>query len=96
MGLFGSSTCRIIKSGFAMRVIFFYPGEEGTYVDQAEVIVYENGIVHIVSEKEETMTHIQNCEILWQFETEGENRASKIRLLNPEKYEPAPMDPSHD
>ena len=74
----------VLKKGTAMRVIFFYPGEEGTYVDNAEVVLYQNGIVHITSNQEETTTHLQNCEILWNFETEAEERVSKVRLLKPQ------------
>ncbi len=74
---------RMIRKGPAMRVIFFYPGEEGTYVDHADVTLYENGIVHICSNQEETTTHLQNCEILWRFETDAEDRANKVRLLKP-------------
>jgi hypothetical protein len=75
---------KILKKGPAMRVIFFYPGEEGTYVDGAQVTLYENGIVHIKSNQEETTTMLQNCEILWSFETENsDDRASKVRLLKP-------------
>src|SRR4051812_37766280 len=76
---------RIIRKGSAMRVIFFYPGEEGTYVDHADVTLYENGIVHISSNQEETTTHLQNCEILWRFETDAEDRANKVRLLKPKQ-----------
>ncbi len=79
----GKSQMRIIKKGSAMRVIFFYPGEEGTYVDHANVTLYENGIVHISSHQEETTTHLQNCEILWRFETDSEERVNKVRLLKP-------------
>jgi hypothetical protein len=82
---------RIIKKGSAMRVIFFYPGEEGTYVDHANVTLYENGIVHISSHQEETTTHLQNCEILWRFETDAEDRVNKVRLLKP-KTESRPID----
>ncbi len=74
---------KFIKRGSAMRVIFFYPGEEGTYVDNSEVTLFENGIVHIRSSQEETTTHLQNCEILWRFETDADDRASKLRLLKP-------------
>jgi hypothetical protein len=81
----GRNNMKIIRKGPAMRVIFFYPGEEGTYVDHAEVILYENGIVHISSNQEETTTHLQNCEILWRFETDAEERANKVRLLKPMK-----------
>jgi tRNA G37 N-methylase Trm5 len=78
---------QVIKKGRAMRVIFFYPGEEGTYVDHADVILYENGIVHIHSNQEETTTHLQNCEILWRFETDAEDRANNVRLIKPTKTE---------
>lgn len=74
---------RILKKGHAMRVIFFYPGEEGTYIDNSEVTLYENGIVHLRSNQEETTTHLQNCEILWRFEVDAEDRANKVRLLKP-------------
>jgi hypothetical protein len=73
----------IVRKGSAMRVIFFYPGEEGTYLDNAEVTLYENGVVHIQSNQEETTTHLQNCEILWRFEVDSDDRASKLRLLKP-------------
>src|ERR1043165_8905824 len=80
----GTDSVKVLKKGSAMRVIFFYPGEEGTYVDHANVTLYENGIVHIKSTQEETTTHLQNCEILWSFEVEhSEERANKVRLLKP-------------
>ncbi|MBU6374559.1 MAG: hypothetical protein KGQ59_01055 [Bdellovibrionales bacterium] len=77
------SNLPVLRKGHAMRVIFFYPGEEGTYIDNASVTVYENGIVHLKSALEETTTHLQNCEILWTFKNEAEDRnsPSKIRLL---------------
>jgi hypothetical protein len=74
---------KVLKKGLAMRVIFFYPGEEGTYVDNAQVILYENGIVHIRSNQEETTTHLQNCEILWNFELDAADAPNKVRLLKP-------------
>ena len=72
-----------------MRVIFFYPGEEGTYVDNAEVTLFENGIVHLRSRQEETTTHLQNCEILWTFEDAAEDRSPKVRLLKRPRPETA-------
>src|SRR3954453_2923578 len=83
---------KIIRKGSAMRVIFFYPGEEGTYVDHADVTLYENGIVHITSNQEETTTHLQNCEILWRFETDAEDRANKVRLLKLKSAESRSID----
>jgi len=79
----GGSDVKILKKGPAMRIIFFYPGEEGTYVENAYVTLFENGIVHIKSNQEETTTHLQNCEILWNFEIDSEDRANKVRLLKP-------------
>lgn len=87
---------RILKKGHAMRVIFFYPGEEGTYVDNAEVTLYENGIIHIRSMQEETTTHLQNCEILWRFEVDAEDRANKLRLLKPKAGERGSTDSRDD
>ena len=81
--IFRRDHMKVIKRGQAMRVIFFYPGEEGTYVESADVTLYENGIVHIRSNQEETTTHLQNCEILWRFETDADERANKVRLLKP-------------
>ena len=75
---------RLMRRGHAMRVIFFYPGEEGTYIDHAEVSLFENGTVHIQSNMEETTTHLKNCEILWRYEeSETDDRSNKVRLLKP-------------
>ena len=95
-GSAGGSAMKVMKKGPAMRVIFFYPGEEGTYVDNANVTLYENGIVHIKSHQEETTTHLQNCEILWQFETEAEDRSNKVRLLKPKGEARGVTDSPHD
>ena len=74
---------KVLKHGPAARVIFFYPGEEGTYVDRPVVTLFENGIVHIRAHNEETTTHLQNCEILWEFSEQAEERSAKVRLLKP-------------
>lgn len=79
------SECRlaILRHGPAIRVVFFYPGEEGTYVDQAQVTLYENGIVFIRWQGEETTTHLHNCEILWKSELNADDRAGQLKLLKP-------------
>jgi hypothetical protein len=77
------SALKVLRKGPAARVIFFYPGEEGTYVDNVEVILYENGIVQIASDQEESTTHLQNCEILWKVLSETDERSPKVRLLRP-------------
>lgn len=97
-GKAGGDGVKILKRGPAMRVIFFYPGEEGTYVDNAEVTLFENGIIHIRSHQEETTTHLQNCEILWRFEVDADDRVNKVRLLKPkgESTKETPKEPSKE
>ena len=74
----------ILKKGRAARVVFFYPGEEGSYIDHADVTLFDNGMVHIHASSEETTTHLQNCEILWRIESEGEDGVGKVfRLVKP-------------
>jgi hypothetical protein len=74
----------ILRQGHAHRMVFFYPGEEGTYVENVEVTLFVNGIVHFKSANEESTTHLQNCEILWTSEpTAIEDRSAKVRLLKP-------------
>ncbi len=97
---------RILKHAQAMRVVFFYPGEEGTYVDDCMVTLFENGVVHLRSKSEETTTHLHHCEILWRYENPVEKSkgdgAGKVRVLkfkNREggnrEPEPAPPPPPH-
>jgi hypothetical protein len=76
-----------------MRVIFFYPGEEGTYIDHADVTIYGNGMVHIASALEETTTHLQNCEILWRFHAETDEKSNNVRILRPKNAERMPEKP---
>lgn len=64
-----------------MRVIFYYSGEEGTYLDGVDVVLYENGIVQVKGAHEETTTHLQNCEIVWSYGQEENERMNKVRLL---------------
>ncbi|MBS1961284.1 MAG: hypothetical protein JST04_03635 [Bdellovibrionales bacterium] len=88
---------RILKHAQAMRVVFFYPGEEGTYVDDCMVTLFENGVVHLRSKSEETTTHLHHCEILWRYENpvdkpKGEG-SGKVRVLNFKNREGGKRDP---
>lgn len=84
---------QILKAGKAQRVIFFFPPEEGSYVENVHVTLFENGIVHVHCDQETTTTHIYNCEIVWRFEAEKGDGPSKIRLLRPNNG-PSPSTPS--
>ena len=84
----GASELPILRQGPAHRMVFFYPGEEGTYVENVEVTLYVNGIVHFKAGPEESTTHLKNCEILWTSEQASQklpvdDRTSKVRLLKP-------------
>ena len=55
-----------LQEGEATRVIFYYTGEEPTYLDDAYVTVYKNGMVEVHHRNEHVSTHMQNIEILWK------------------------------
>ena len=55
-----------LQEGDALRVIFYYQGEEPTYLDDAYVTVYRNGMVEVHHRNEHVSTHVQNVEILWK------------------------------
>jgi len=91
---------RVVKKGLAQRVVFFYPGEEGTYIDNAHVTLYATGIVHIEASNEVTTTHLQHCEILWRFQemdtADSKSRGpATVRLLKPRGSELQPEQPEH-
>lgn len=66
LGIFGKSRVNIVKAGFAARVVFYYPGEDGTYLDGAWVRIYDSGIVDINHPREQVTTHIKNVEVVWK------------------------------
>ena len=56
----------VLREGYAHRVIFYYFGEDPTYVDESFVTIFSNGCVEIQSRNEHVSTHVQNVEILWR------------------------------
>lgn len=93
----------IVRSGFATRVVFYYPGEDGTYLDGAWVRIYDSGIVDINHPREQVTTHIQNVEIVWKDNRQErgerafvlhsfENRASKAQKENVTVEETTPRE----
>lgn len=55
-----------LQSGSAHRVIFYYYGEEPTYLEDAQVTIFRNGMVEVKHRTEHVSTHVQNVEILWK------------------------------
>lgn len=60
-----------LHTGPAHRVIFYYYGEDPTYLEDAYVTVYRNGVVEVIHRNEHVSTHAQNVEILWKGERNG-------------------------
>ena len=55
-----------LQTGPAHRVIFYYYGEDPTYLEDAYVTVFRNGVVEVLHRNEHVSTHAQNVEILWK------------------------------
>ena len=55
-----------LQEGPAHRVIFYYHGEEPTYLEEPYVTVFRNGVVEVKHRSEHVSTHAQNVEILWK------------------------------
>lgn len=70
----------ILRWGKAARVIFYYPLDEETYIDNPTVTMYRNGIVEIKHHKEEVTTHIQNIEIVWTLREDSSPKSRTLTL----------------
>jgi hypothetical protein len=55
-----------LQEGPANRVIFYYVGEEPTYLEDAHVTLYGNGVVEVRHRNEHVTTHVKNVEISWK------------------------------
>ena len=80
-----SRSIACLKQGAAHRVIFYYVGEEPTYLDEVYVYLFRNGVVEIEHRNEHVSTHIQNVEILWKSQKPFQGSSSRsLRLVKPE------------
>lgn len=76
-----------LQQGDALRVIFYYQGEEPTYLDDARVTVFRNGMVEVMHRNEHVSTHVQNVEILWKGQnghTAATHQARSLTLVKPD------------
>lgn len=76
-----------LKKGQARRIVFYYDGEEPTFLENVDVVIFKNGMIDISYRSETLSTHIQNVEIVWT----ANNPVSVIssRPLSLVKDEPA-------
>lgn len=75
---------KIIKSGKAQRVIFYFPGERISYLDDAFVTIYQGGVVEIDHEQEHIVAHLHNTAIVWR-------QAEFARVVLPQKETDVPL-----
>ncbi len=81
-----------LQEGDATRVIFYYTGEEPTYLDDAYVTVYKNGMVEVHHRNEHVSTHMQNIEILWKgVNSAATGQARALTLVKPEQQDSRPL-----
>jgi hypothetical protein len=80
------SDLEILRKGLAERVVFFYPGEEGTFLTTAKVTLYANGILHAKNDQEEITTHISNVEVVWK--TLDKNKGKQIDKNSTSSHRP--------
>lgn len=69
---------RIFKQGLAEVVNLF---NSRSSIQGAEVTVFHNGLVHILTEFEETTVFISDVEIIWWMKNVEEDGSRKITLL---------------
>jgi hypothetical protein len=81
-----------LQEGDALRVIFYYGGEEPTYLDDAFVTVFRNGMVEVHHRNEHVSTHVQNVEILWKGKNGGtSSQARALTLVKSEASDSRPL-----
>ncbi|RYZ96519.1 MAG: hypothetical protein EOP11_23350 [Proteobacteria bacterium] len=61
-----------LQEGPAHRVIFYYQGEDPTFLEDAFVTLFRNGVVEVKHRNEHVSTHVQNVEISWKH-GDGQN-----------------------
>ena len=93
----------VIREGNASRLLYFYPGEEGSFVENVHIRLFSNGVVHVRTDREESHTHLQNCEIIWYYRepqtvapppTKGSiPQPANVRSLQPRSSRPKPLPP---
>jgi len=77
---------KVLKKGKAQKVIFFYPGEEGSFISEVDVILLANGITHLRNLNEDITTHISNIEIIWHDTQNRTDSIAKVHYIHPSHW----------
>lgn len=75
---------KILRSGRAQRVIFYFPGERISYLDDAYVTLYHGGVVEIEHAYEHVVAHLHNTAIVW-------HQAEFARVILPKDESSVPL-----
>ena len=85
----------ILRSGKAQMVLCFYEMCEPVGMENADVTIYDNGVVDLKSTNEEVTTHISRVEIVWSMtceHTEVEQDKENSKLVHLKKKKTTPED----
>lgn len=75
---------KILRSGRAERVIFYFPGERISYLDDVRVTVYHGGVVEVEHPQEHIMAHLRNTAVVW-------SQVEFARVVLPKKESSTPL-----
>ena len=75
---------KILRSGPAQRVIFHYPGERISYLDDPHVTLYDGGVVEVEHKDEHVVAHLHNTAIVWE-------QAEFARVILPKEESGVPL-----
>lgn len=70
----------IFKQGKAAAILFPILMDG---IEDVEVTIYENGIVHFKTDNEETTTHLNHCEVLWTINEDSSTHKAKLYNIKP-------------
>lgn len=59
----------IVREGLCKLAIFFYPSGDSNSMMDAQVTLYDNGLIHLKTDFEDIHSHIHNCELIWDFKS---------------------------
>lgn len=86
-----------LQEGPAHRVIFYYQGEDPTFLEDAFVTLFRNGVVEVKHRNEHVSTHVQNVEISWKHRAGGKplngGGGRALSLVKSEPVSPTPLLP---
>lgn len=87
----------VLRRGKCQFINFFYPNGDALGMEDADVTLYENGIVEVFTDLDQFTTHLTHCELIWSHkepepdkpETGNVRQISKKTNKGEGNYDPA-------